>query len=273
MQILKRGLSFYVFGNVHVAITAYCLTKISFLQFDINDQPLANFVFFSTVLSYNFIRLFQIDKINSMMAIWIRANKKPLIVLNALSLIGSLYYISAFEYDEIIALLPFILATILYVFPFNKGSAGLRNVPGLKLFLISMTWTGLTLYLPLVSAGIPLTQDLYPYVIQRFLFVLAIAIPFDIRDVQFDIAGLNTLPQVLGVNKSKIIAVVALVIVGIMHVLESSDDSTYIWIDLSIICLSVVMVVFSGINRKRYYTAFWIEGLPILWYLLYLVLA
>ncbi len=271
MQVLKRGFTFYVFGNIHVALAAYCLTKISFLQFDINNQPLANFVFFSTILSYNFIRLFQIDKVNSMMAIWIRANSRSLIFLNSMAFIGSLYYLVNFRRDEILVLLPFLLATLFYVFPFKKMVGGLRNIPGFKLFLIAITWTGLTVYLPLVSAGIAMSLDVYSYLGQRFLFVLAITIPFDIRDAQFDLPGLHTIPQVLGVNASKIIAVLALFIVVVFDISVNGQNSEYFWVNLFIMALSMVMVAFSGIKRQRFYTAFWIEALPILWYLLFLI--
>lgn len=270
MQVLKRSFAFYVFGNIHVALAAYCLTKISFLQFDISNQYLANFVFFSTVLSYNFIRLFQLDKLNSMTAIWIRANKRHLIVLNGLALMGSVYALLNLRYADILLLVPFFLATLFYVFPYKKKITGLRNVPGLKLFLISITWTGLTLFLPLFSAQMQDTEHLYVVLAQRFLFVLAITIPFDIRDAQFDLPGLNTLPQKLGVSNSKIIAVLALLLVGVLDTLIPYKEPRYFWINLFMMGLSVMMVSFSGLKKGRYYTAFWIEALPILWYLLYL---
>jgi hypothetical protein len=271
MQVLKRSFEFYVFGNIHVAVAAYCLTKISLLLFDINNQPLANFVFFSTVLSYNFIRLFQVDRLNSMMAIWIRANKRALIVLNSFAFLGCGYYLLNFKLVEIFVLFPFVLATLFYVFPFKNKIAGLRNVPGLKLFLISITWAGLTLYLPLFSAEFQNSEQLYTSMTQRFLFIFAITIPFDIRDAQFDLPGLNTIPQVLGVNKSKMIAIAALLIAVVLDTRIAYEDPNYLWINLFIMGLSMMMIAFSGPQRRRFYTAFWIEALPVLWYLLYLV--
>ena len=272
MQVLKKGFSFYVFGNIHVALAAYCLTKISFLQFDIEDQELANFVFFSTVLSYNFIRFFQLEKINSMMANWMKANGKSLLALNALALLGSVYFLLSFNRVQLLTLLPFLLATVFYVFPFKKDAPGLRQIPGFKLFLIALTWTGLTLFLPLISAGISVTPEIYPDLIQRILFVLAITIPFDIRDTQLDVPGLYTLPQVLGVNTAKAIAVSALLFVIALDFFYRDPDSTYIWINLFVMVLSMLMVAFSRTTQNRFYTAFWIEAIPILWYLLYLIL-
>ena len=206
-----------------------------------------------------------------MTAVWIKANKKALIVLNSLAFIGSVYYFLSFKLVEIFVLLPFVLATLFYVFPFKNKVAGLRNVPGLKLFLISITWTGLTLYLPLFSAEFHNSEQLYASMAQRFLFVLAITIPFDIRDAQFDLPGLNTIPQVLGVNKSKMIAILALVIVVMLDTSVAYEDSNSFGINFFIMGLSMMMIAFSGPQRRRFYTAFWIEALPILWYLLYLV--
>ncbi len=270
MDLLKRWFAFYVFGNIHVAVAAYSLTKITFLQFGIHNQVLANFVFFSTILSYNLIRLFQMDRINSMMAIWFRANKKALVILNATALIGCVYYALDFKLKEILVLIPFLGATLFYVFPFKKRITGLRNVPGLKLFLITATWAGVTMIFPLFVAGVHQTEIVYLHVLQRLLFVFAITIPFDIRDAQLDLEELATLPQILGVNVSKLIAIAALILYLVLDVHFNSSNSNYFWIDFFIMALSIIMIGFSGMKRQRYYTAFWIEALPIVWYLLYL---
>lgn len=271
MDLLKRWFAFYVYGNIHVAVAAYSLTKITFLQFDINDQPLANFVFFSTILSYNLIRLKQIDWINSMMASWFRSNNKGLIILNFTAMTGCIYYALNFRLTEILVLVPFVAATVFYVFPFKKGVTGLRNIPALKLFLISATWTGVTMVFPLFAAGIQQTELVYFHVLQRFLFVFAITIPFDIRDAQFDLEELSTLPQALGVNTSKLIAIAALIVYLMLDVILYSKQSDYFRIDLFMMAITMIMIGFSGMKRQRYYTAFWIESLPVLWYLLYLL--
>jgi len=161
------------------------------------------------------IRLFQLNEINSMMAIWIKANKRSLIALNSVALIVCVYYLLNFSLVEIKVLLPLLLATVFYVIPFKKKFSGLRNIPGLKLFLIAITWTGLTLYLPLFSADLNTSQQVLISGAQRFLFIIAITIPFDIRDAQFDLPELHTLPQVIGINNSKIIALIALALIVI----------------------------------------------------------
>jgi len=272
MRWLKRWFAIYVFGNIHVAMAAYSLTKITMMHCDYNNQPLANFIFFATVLSYNFIRLFQIDRINSMVTLWFRANKGPLLLINGAALAGFLYNLLKFEWKDLIPLVPLSLATLLYVFPFKKRIMGLRFVPGLKLFLIALTWAGVTYFLPVYMQGNWETRYTLVHFIQRLLFVLAITIPFDIRDAQFDQQELATLPQVIGIQASKWMAITALLIFIILDTQFQKLGQDVFWTDLSIGVGAAIMIAFSGTNRPRYFTAFWVEAIPIIWYLLLLII-
>ena len=272
MRLLKQWFSFYVFSNVHVAIAAYCLTKITFLEFGFQNEYLALFVFFSTILSYNLIRLFQLDKINSMTAIWIRANKKGLLVLNILALSGIVYFAFKLSIRGLLALLPFFIATVFYVLPIKNKAIGLRQVPALKLILIAFSWVGITLYFPLQEVGHLDVSNQWLYFVQRLLFIIAITIPFDIRDAQFDLPELATLPQVFGVNKAKIVAVICMVLFILLSVFLKGKQSTFFYADLILMFISIGLILYCNQNRNRFYTTFWIEALPILWYLLYLVL-
>ena len=271
MRLLKQWFGFYVFSNVHVAIAAYCLTKITFLEFGFHNEPLALFVFFSTVLSYNLIRFFQLDKINSMTSIWIRANKKGLLVLNMLALSGVVYCAFKISIRGLLALLPFFLATIFYVLPIKNKAIGLRQIPALKLILIAFSWVGITLYFPLQEAGNLDLSNQWFYFAQRFLFIIAITIPFDIRDAQFDLPELATLPQVLGVNRARNIAVLSMLLFILLGATLNGLQSNLFYADLTLMLISTGLILYCTQKRNRFYTAFWIEALPILWYGLYLI--
>lgn len=271
MHLLKQWFEFYVFSNIHVAIAAYCLTKITFLEFGFQNEYLALFVFFSTILSYNLIRLFQLDKINSMTAIWIRANKKGLLVLNILALSGIVYYAFKLSIRGLLALLPFFIATVFYVLPIKNKAIGLRQIPALKLILIAFSWVGITLYFPLQEARHLNFSTQWFYFAQRFLFIVAITIPFDIRDAQFDLPDLATIPQIFGIKNAKIIAASALFLfLGIDYFVLDVNSGLF-FVDLVTIILSVLLIGFTSPYRNRYYTAFWMEAMPILWYLLLVI--
>ena len=50
---------------------------------------------------------------------------------------------------------------------------------------------------------------------ERFLFIMAITIPFDIRDLKIDNqVGLKTIPSILGIKKSKMIAYFLLILMS-----------------------------------------------------------
>ena len=271
MNLLKQCFGFYVFANIHVALASYCLIRITFLEFDFENQSLALFVFFATILSYNMIRLVQLDRINSMTAIWIKANKKGLVLLNIMALFGLVYFAFDLNLSGFIALLPFVVATLFYVLPIKNKSSGLRQIPGLKLFLIAISWAGITLYFPIQEAGLSAVSNQWLFFVQRFLFVLAITIPFDIRDSQFDLRELATLPQVLGVNKAKIVAIIAvLAFLGVDLFLLDISSSMF-KVHLLIVLISMVLIGFSSPIRNRFYTTFWVEAIPIVWYILMLL--
>ena len=173
MSLLKKWFSFYVFANIHVGLAAFCLTQITMMEFAVEDQSLAYFVFFSTILAYNFMRVFQLNRINSMIAAWIRSNKNALIVLNSICLVLGIYFSLNFRLSTILVLLPFFFATLFYVVPGSSKIKGLRHVPGIKLFLISFTWAGITLYLPLFVAQLQEADGIW---IAFLLYYLARAV-------------------------------------------------------------------------------------------------
>jgi hypothetical protein len=273
MSLLKKWFSFYVFANIHVGLAAFCLTQITMKEFGAENRSLAYFVFFSTILAYNFMRIFQLDRINSMIAIWIRSNKNALIVLNSFCLVLVVYLSLNFRLSTILVLLPFLLVSFFYVIPGSSKIKGLRHVPGFKLFLISFTWAGVTLYLPLFVAQIQEADGMWIAFVQRFLFIMALAIPFDIRDAYFDFPDLKTLPQLIGIKNSKVVAILAMVIFALLECYRIQDIDASFMALILITVLSIVLILGSGLGQKRFYSSFWVESIPVFWYILLLTFA
>lgn len=272
MNLLKRGFFFYIFANIHVAFACYSLTRITYLQFNFQNEFLPLFVLFSTILSYNLIRFVQLDSIQTITSKWIAVNKRGLIVLNSIAFLGMLFCAVKLKLQGFYALLPFFVATLLYVFPASNKFKGLRQIPGLKLFLISFSWAGVTLYFPIIEGQVSGISNLGLHFVQRFMFVLAITIPFDIRDSQFDQRTLATLPQVFGITKAKWIACMALVLFLVLDMLLIDLHSVDFRIHVMICLITAVFIGFSSPFKKWYYTMFWIEAIPILWYVTLLII-
>ena len=102
-------------------------------------------------------------------------------------------------------------ATISYYLPLISYKS-LRHVPFLKIFLIAFCWTLSTVTLPaLVQGHSLLAPDTWLLTIERFLFIFAITVPFDIRDIQEDAGNkLQTLPMLVGVRNALILSGVLL---------------------------------------------------------------
>ena len=271
MSLIKKWFSFYVFANVHVGLAALCLTKISMLAFEIENDSLAYFVFFSTIMAYNFIRVVRLDGINSMISNWIRSNRISLIILNSLCLIGTIYLSLSFSFLDLLFLLPFFLLSLFYVPPLTSKIKGFRQIPGLKLIIISFTWAGVTVCFPLFASNLLESEGVWIVFIQRLLFIIAITIPFDIRDAQLDLPGLKTLPQIIGVGKSKALAILLMVVFNCLEYYSMTDLGMSFVVTSLISVLSIFLILGAGDRQHRFYSSFWVESIPILWYVLLLI--
>jgi len=160
------------------------------------------------------------------------------------------------------------LLTLFYVYPGTKKFKGLRSLPGLKLFVIALVWAGVTVLFPLSASGIALGEGEWVVFAQRFLLILAITLPFDIRDLQLDDEQLATLPQTLGVNNSKWVGLLALSAFVLLFFAVPYFDRAQRYVGLLVAAISALLVLRSGIYQGRFFSAFWVESIPIAWYLL-----
>ena len=268
MVLLKKYFNFYIYSNIHVAIAVMCLTKITLLQFDISENLSPIFVFFSTILSYNAIRFINISKIRQVAATWIKSYRVALLILNTISFLALIIIAYYIELESIIVLIPFVLATTLYISPFRIWKLNLRDVPGLKLFLIAFSWAGVTVLFPIVQNELTITNNIILLFFERFLFVVAITIPFDIRDIDYDNPKLFTLPQVIGIKKSKIVGIISIVLFLLIGYYRFKAFENSILVIFLVTIISSLLIGFSSKNQSNYYSSFWLEGIPIIWFIL-----
>jgi len=214
MQFIVKILDFLVASNVYVSLGVVSLTLLS-LDIRHKEHPnLLCFVFFATLFTYNFIRLvnvhFIISTSNSLRHQIIYRHRRFFWFVCAISAVICFYFfvpISQFIFLPIIGLG---FVSIIYGLPIYKNRFHLfrlRDVPGLKIFLIAFVWSYVTEGLPALINGEPLY---YLALLERFLFIFAITIPFDIRDVNYDSSHLTTIPQYFGVNTAKLVALFAI---------------------------------------------------------------
>ncbi|MBU2922289.1 hypothetical protein KO504_13130 [Winogradskyella psychrotolerans] len=277
MRVLKRIFNFYLNSSIHVALAAYALAWITLIEMNIDyDKSLLSFVFFATITGYNFVKYFGIVKFHHRsLASWLKA----LQVFSFLAFLAMCYFVLKLEFNALVLIVILGIITFFYAIPIMvpkqylfDDHKNLRQVSGLKVYLIALIWMLTTVLLPMLNNDIVISSDSVIIGVQRFCYVLVLMLPFEIRDLNYDSLKLATIPQKIGVKNTKIIGV-ALLVVFLM--LEFFKDEL---LDVSIIAIvittiiTLVLLLLSNKNQSKYFSAFWVEGLPIIWLLVLLLL-
>ncbi len=267
MRKLIKIFDFYISSNTHVAIATACFVWITSYHFSgkIIDHS-AVFAFFSTILAYQFIRIFENTPLRAKAFIKrIKKQTSSVLFINLVSLIGVSYYGLKIGLSNFWVLVPSLFITIGYAIPFfkiNDRLCSLRTYPSIKIFSIALVWS-------IHTVIFPLQEQLYdPQVwllfIQRFFLVIVLTIPFDIRDMSMDSPFLQTLPQKIGVLNSKKTGVFYLTLFLFLSFLKQPFSTYVLLSDIIIFVSSLIFLVLASEYQSKYYASFWVESVPVL---------
>ena len=167
-------------------------------------------------------------------------------------------------------ILPVFLVSILYslpVIPYGGKRIPLRDVPFLKVFLVALVWSALTVALPLLVSGESLSSSYnLLLLLRRFLFIFALTLLFDIRDSRKDrLAGTVTFPGRFGSVFTKALSGAALLVFTIL-VFISETGSVLPALALSAVAAGLV-VYYAEEDRSDYYFAVLADGMMLLQFL------
>ena len=98
-------------------------------------------------------------------------------------------------------------------------SRSIREIPGMKLPVLSIVWGSATVVLPVLMLGKWSSIEselLWCVVIARVLYISGLTIPFDVRDLNVDGENMRTMPMVLGVINSLWFAFSLVVVSGVV---------------------------------------------------------
>lgn len=275
MQVLKQLFNFYINSSIHVALAVVSLTWITLAEYGISqDWFLLFFVFFASVSGYNFVKYYSMAKFHrKSLANWLKAIQ----VFSFLSFMAMCYCAFKLKLNSLIFISGLGLLTFFYAMPFlpkNKfcdGSMTLRNIGGLKVYMIALVWTGVTVFLPLVNNGYAINADVLLTALQRFIFIIILMLSFEIRDLRYDSSTLATIPQKLGVKQTKLFGVLLMGLFCFLEYFKNELNPNYALVLVMVLIITVILLLFSKIEQGKYYSSFWVEGLPILWALLLLM--
>ena len=251
--------NFLLNTNIYISLAAVLLTLATQVQLGMRPQfhPYLFLLFFATLFDYNLHRLITVltnkAALQSEKHRWVKAHLKQFYVMMGLSVLGFLWAVLDADKKVLLTLTPFAILTLFYslpVFKSKKNIFRLRDIAFLKIFLIAIVWSASTIFLPVIQGQ---TKHAILSVgllfIERFLFIFAITIPFDIRDMAADSQqGLKTIPLVMGKKNALTLANIALVCFTGLSLLHYNQPDFYrINIALAVSALSS----FIFINNKK----------------------
>jgi hypothetical protein len=274
---LRRLIDFIIYGNVFIAFCAtmsVLSTVVTLTSFvDLKDVELAFFIGAATFFLYNLHKpvtyFLKKQLIDNQRFIQTKHFRGPLSILTILNGFYCFYFFFSLNVPAQILLVLMGILGLGYVLPILKNGKRLRDLAYLKIFLIAIVWSAMTTCLPIISLEISTKNaTIYQLFIEKACFILALCIPFDIRDRIWDKAtNVKTIPLSFGVRNAKIFSLIALTIsMSMVYLLKSSGIfSDWLAIKLAVVYLiSAFFIIKTNENRSDYYYYGIIDGMILL---------
>ena len=266
---------FLVFSHILIALCAAGQGLLTFilLQRPTIYWPILCILFFATLFTYNFRVILHYSRLNdagasSKRVAWIARHKLASSVIGIIALFAVVPFIFYLHLRTIIPLLVLGVLTIAYSFPFLQSkSAGLRQVPILKIFLIALIWASSSVLLPVMEIAPDLAPNrLLMLLAKRFIFVLALTLPFDIWDIKTDrIHKLITFATLLGERWTKTLSIALLLIdLALVYIFDYHLDVAVFSGLWTTFLIASAFVVYATSRRSDFYYLFFMDGLMLL---------
>ena len=220
------------------------------------------FAFFSTLAVYNGQRLFKIVDAQTNWMVWVKSNKKMIQSMTAISALISILVVLPLIslYRDFTIFYLFSLVAFVAVFYVIKiRSINLREIPWIKIHLIALTWVIVLIVFPALRFEIVFPKTFILLCAAHYSYVLAVTIPFDIRDLKYDKPTQRTIPQVFGILGSKIISISLLLIFSAIMIFLVEPLSMSPVFYLAVV-VQMVFVAFMNPDRSDLYCAGGIDG-------------
>lgn len=280
-QLRKLLISFtdlLLYGNFWIALSAFCMAlQTHYILFGyIKLEALEFFVLGSTLFLYAIHRLVGLKKVAPFKDhgryFIISKFKSHILIYAIISAISSGVLFFWLTLSVQLALIIPAILSLGYVIPLLQNQKRLRDLNYLKIYLIAIVWAWVTVLLPALSHHLYEFLPVWPMFLERMLFVFAITIPFDIRDLKIDAhTEVKTIPAVLGIPNSKRLAYFCLALVlglvGFNYYLDAYSLTTTLAFVLSILSTGLAIHYADRITHDYFFTGL-LDGTMIIQFLL-----
>jgi 4-hydroxybenzoate polyprenyltransferase len=279
-------LDFLLFSNVFMSLCAVAQALVTFHLIDARPNKIILALLFTSTLGiYNFCILIshpkEPQKSSYLRIRWFFAHYRLMVTFTLISVLSLIPLFFLISMPSRLLLIFSGIISICYGLPiFTLGGQkfGLRNIPGLKPFLITLVWTLSTVLLPILeSKELHLTtvsmQDTTLLIAKRFLFVFALTVPFDIRDLFEDNKlGVKTIPVIIGEKRAYLFCSVLLLAYVVMLFLYHNNGFNADFFALTLTAALTGWLIFkSKWEKNEYYYFFYMDGVLILQYVFLLL--
>ncbi|RMG82613.1 MAG: hypothetical protein D6714_11060 [Bacteroidetes bacterium] len=275
---LERLIDLIFYSNLWIAVCALAMTLQTelLIAHRLVFGPMAGFVFFSTLFLYaihRIVGLFKVQPFTEKGRYKVISNYKSHILIYAglAGLAGFYYFIQLSRLVQCTLLLPGAIS-LGYVLPFLGGKKRLRDIGLIKIFLIAIVWAWVTVLLPAIELEAIADPAVWIMALERALFIFAITLPFDIRDLSVDAHNqVPTIPAKIGIPRTRKLGIYLLLamifLVNINYQIGFYEGRAAIALIVSAV-YSGMLVYFSDPNRHDYYYTGAVDGTMLVQFLL-----
>ncbi|MEO8087859.1 MAG: hypothetical protein ABI763_13630 [Bacteroidota bacterium] len=286
---IRNFLRFIVFRNVFIACCAACMVWETqwFFRIPMQFSGLLIFIFSATFFEYNLHVIGgRISIFHPLESLKIINGPGTSTTLRLCIFTGFIFTTITFFLLDKIMMAGFIISgllTLSYTLPMirQKGKfIRVREITYLKVFTVALGWTLITVVVPLLPILQNISkQELTIIMLRRFLFIYAITIPFEIRDMERERKfGNISLPMIYGVRMMKIVGIVMLLLFCMLcafqekYFLFDLTARKSILLPLLISAVAAAILILNASDKKtNWYFKFWTDGTMILQFLLLLL--
>lgn len=168
-------------------------------------------------------------------------------------------------------MIPLGIVAVAYAMPIfrrNASKTRIREIGLWKIFLVAIVWAGMTVILPSVELnGFGQLSDSLTWflAVERAFFILAITLPFEIRDLVNDAKkGVRTIPSTIGSFRSVLLSLTLLLFCVFIQYWRISELNNLFYGYLITYLITMLGVTYASPNKNDMYCSFWIEGTMLL---------
>jgi len=282
-KAFRSAFDFLLFSNLFMSLCTVAQALVTFHLISCKPVPAVLALLFTSTLGiYNFSILLSKPKKPELSPYsrvrWFFSHYRLMVTFTIVSLLSliPLFFMLSMESRILLVFLSILsFCYSLPLFTIGEHKFGLRNIPGLKPFLITLVWTLSCVLLPILEAedlhiADVSMRDTMILIAKRFLLIGALTVPFDIRDLFQDRqSGLKTIPVAWGEKNAYLFCQVLLAgYIALLFLFRNNGFSLDFFALTSTAILMGWLIFRSKWEKNEFYYFFYLDGVLILQYVM-----